>query len=91
MGQGSWHILGCPEEGKTMTTNYSIGHLLMLGEQKAKRAFQWSLGVKVGSIAMVQSIGVRFCRLAVLLSLHVLWAGSVTLDLSLYPEPRFPT
>lgn len=39
LGQESWLTLGWTQGGQATGASYSIGHLLMLREQKARRAF----------------------------------------------------
>lgn len=40
LGQESWLTLEWPQGGQATGASYSIGHLLMLKERKARRAFQ---------------------------------------------------
>ena len=40
LGQESWLSLEWPQGGQATGASYSIGHLLMLRERKARRAFQ---------------------------------------------------
>lgn len=39
LGQETWLTLGWPQGGQATGASYSIGHLLMMREQKARRAF----------------------------------------------------